>query len=141
MNTQARCPRVALLVVATVMVFLPLGCGRSGALERLPVGGTVSLAGGEKINGLITFLPTDGQRPAASVSLLNGQYQFDRQNGPAAGAHRVIVTKAVGKESILQSQGKPSASGEVAGGPAKTQWTQSANVTAKGPYRYDLKLD
>jgi hypothetical protein len=143
MKTAARCPRVALLGVATALVVLPLGCGRSGGFERLPVGGTVSRAGGEKFNGTITFLPADGKPgPAAIVSLLNGEYQFDRHNGPAAGPHRVIVNKVLpNKKSMLESRGKPSTPGPATGAPLKTQWTQSANVTAEGPYRFDFNLD
>jgi hypothetical protein len=143
MKSVARCPRVALLGVATALMVLPLGCGRSGEFERLPVGGTVSQAGGEKINGSITFLPADGKPgPAAIGSLLDGEYQFNRQNGPAAGPHRVIVTKVLPKMSMLQSRGKPAPAGQAAAGkPPKTQWTQSANVKAEGPYRYDFNLD
>jgi hypothetical protein len=143
MNAAARCPWVALLGAATAIVVVPLGCGRSGGLERLPVGGTVTRAGGERFNGTITFLPADGMPgPAASLSLLNGEYQFDRHNGPAAGPHRVFVNKVLSKRSMLQSRGKPAASGQAAAhGPAKTQWTQSADVTAQGPYRFDFNLD
>ncbi len=141
-NAAARCPWVALLGVATAFMVLPLGCGRSGGFERLPVGGTVTQGGGERFNGTITFLPADGKSPAAILSLTNGEYQFNRHNGPSAGPHRVIVNKVLAKGPMLQSRGSRAASGRAAaGGPAKTQWTQSANVTAEGPYRFDFHLD
>jgi hypothetical protein len=127
--------------VATVLLILPPGCGRGSAFERLPVGGTVSLAGGEKLNGTITFLPVDGtQGPAAIASLVNGEYQFNRHNGPAAGPQRVIVNKTISKKSIMDSRGK-APSGQAAGGPQKIEWKQSADLKAEGPYRCDFKLD
>jgi hypothetical protein len=126
--------------MATVVLLVPLGCGR-GQWERLPVGGTVSRAGGEKFDGTITFLPADGKPgPAAAASLLQGEYQFDRHNGPSAGPHRVIVNKVIPKKAMLESRGKPAASRQAAAG-GKTEWKQSADVKAEGPYRYDFKLD
>ena len=142
MKTIARCPRFALLGLVAALGVLPLGCGRSG-LERLPVGGTVSRAGGEKFSGTVIFLPTDGKPgPAAIASLLNGEYQFDRHNGPTAGPHRVIVYKVLPKKMALESRGNATASEPAASAAsAKTEWTQSANVKAEGPYRYDFNLD
>ena len=110
---------------------------------RAAAGGRHGFAGwGERFNGTITFLPADGKSPAAILSLTNGEYQFNRHNGPSAGPHRVIVNKVLAKGPMLQSRGSRAASGRAAaGGPAKTQWTQSANVTAEGPYRFDFHLD
>jgi hypothetical protein len=128
--------------VATVLLILPLGCGHGSAFERLPVGGTVSLAGGEKLNGTITFLPVDGtQGPAAIASLVNGEYQFNRNDGPAAGPQRVIVNKAISKKLMLESRGKAAPPEQAAGGPPKTEWQKSVDLKAEGPYRCDFQLD
>src|SRR5437016_13607117 len=74
------------------------GCGGSSSVERLPVHGTVALAGGETISGSISFVPAKGASgPAATVSLIDGEYQFDRSNGPGAGPHQVIVQRVIPK--------------------------------------------
>ena len=52
------------------------------------------------------------------------------------------MTSPVTTHVLDTARGKPAASGQAAASrPAKTQWTQSANVKAEGPYRFDFNLD
>ena len=121
---------------------LGTGCDRGG-VARLPVWGTVSRAGGGTIDGSITFLPAQGRRgPSATTALVAGQYRFDRDSGPTAGPHRVIVAQRGGKDKALKmSAHQPSpASAEAGRGDGKTAQTLSADVPASAPYRCDLKL-
>jgi hypothetical protein len=61
-----------------------LGCGRSN-VDRLPVFGLVVGPGSEKLTGSISFIPDKNWSSSGSVaSLINGQYRFDRTNGPRA---------------------------------------------------------
>ena len=78
-----------------------VGCGKSNPAERLPLYGSISATSGENINGSITFLPDGGRTgPAATTSIVGGKYQFDRDNGPTAGANRVVVNRALPKGSL-----------------------------------------
>jgi hypothetical protein len=121
-----------------------VGCGPSGP-TRLPVEGSVSRANGEKINGAITFLPSEGRAgPAATANLVEGEYRFTREDGPTAGPHRVIVRKIVSKAALLESRDRktsPADQGTGAAGGGKTVWTLSTDVPTGAPYRCDFKLD
>ncbi|HVW02530.1 MAG TPA: carboxypeptidase-like regulatory domain-containing protein [Planctomycetaceae bacterium] len=77
-------------------VLLCIGC--EGQSNRLPLTGTVTDRDGEPLEGSISFLPDGGtEGPAANASVLNGEYRFDRTNGPVAGMYRVIVSPLVDK--------------------------------------------
>ncbi len=57
---------------------------------RRPVGGAI--LGAELQHGEITFEPVGPpDRPTATTTFGNGRYQFDGNNGPAAGLYRVSV--------------------------------------------------
>ena len=106
-------------------------------MERLPVHGTVKLASGEKFSGRIAFLPEKGQLgPAANTNLVEGRYTFDRINGPTAGPHRVIVTRTTSgsriPERLADKQPMPT---------AKTEWTESRDVSNDGRYLHDFTLE
>jgi len=137
-TVAARC--FALLLTAIVM-----GCGRPSGVERLPVFGTVTDAGGDKVSGSISFVPDQGRPgPSAIASIKDGEYRFDKSNGPTAGPHRVIVTRKATKEPVVKQTGSPggaptgkkNASTRLPATPS----TLSADVPAKGPYRLDFKL-
>ncbi len=131
---------LALLLAAATM-----GCGRPSGAGRLPVFGTVTAPDGEKISGLISFVPDQGRPgPSAIASLKDGEYRFDKTNGPTAGLHRVIVARTASKEPSVKQAGSPQASPAwKKGGAAPSapgQWTLSADVPAQGPYRLDFQL-
>jgi len=135
--------RTAWLGVLLGLGSLAVGCGKGG-VARLPVHGAVSLSNGETLNGSITFVPVEGGKgPAATASLSDGRYQFDRQNGPAAGPHRVIVRRAPSKRTLLESRGvkKPGPKGAAPGTEPKGEWTLSADVADDGSYQCDFTLD
>jgi hypothetical protein len=68
---------------------------------------------------MISFIPEGETRgPAASASLIDGNYRFDNRNGPVAGKYRVLVVedlsdqKAKAIESPTPSTGQPVAPAE-----------------------------
>jgi hypothetical protein len=132
-----------------LLIVLAPGCNRA-AHQRLPVRGSVARADREKFSGSITFLPAKGTLgPAATTSLVDGEYRFDRHNGPVAGPHQVVVSKVIPKGEILRSlpKGVSTADGKTAGrvktastAEEKTEWTLSAEVPAEPPYQCDFTL-
>jgi hypothetical protein len=139
-RSAVRAPRLALVLAAAL-----IGCSRPSGVERLPVYGTVSDPSGEKIGGSISFVPDQGRPgPGATASLIQGEYRFDKTNGPTAGLHRVIVTRTSTKDPAGKQAGSPKrplAGKRDANARSPTApWTLSADVPAKGPYRIDLEL-
>ena len=136
---------------------LLFGCGRKG-LDRLPVHGTVTFANGEKPDCSIMFKPAKGQPgPSATTKVVNGNYQFDRSNGPTAGPHTVIVTRIVhrsfqplaDKKAAAEKKAaadkkatanKKTVADNKAGPDEKTEWTESADIGDDGRYLQDFTL-
>jgi hypothetical protein len=135
-------------VFALVLVAVLPGCGQRNSPARLPIYGTVTLAGGEKPNGSISFVPDDGNSgPAAMTALAEGRYQFNETNGPTPGPHKVIVRQLVLEKRIpgpstgdVKSEATKSVGNE-AKSAAKTEWKLNANLTnsASGPYDFTLE--
>jgi hypothetical protein len=136
---------VAASFLSLLLALLIGGCSGSSGEGRLPVYGTVSDSSGEKISGSISFVPDQGTPGSgATASLIQGEYRFDKTNGPTAGRYRVIVTKTTMKDLSGKRAGGPK--GPLAGkkdanarSPA-APWTLSADVPAKAPYQIDFKL-
>jgi hypothetical protein len=130
---------------------LLFGCGRKG-LDRLPVHGTVTFANGEKPDCSIMFKPAKGQPgPSATTKVVNGNYQFDRTNGPTAGPHTVTVARIIHRSLQKLSDKKASAekkpatnkktaADNQAGPDEKTEWTESADIADDGRYLQDFTL-
>jgi hypothetical protein len=70
-----------------------IGCGPKGP-ELGSVTGKVTLDGKPVTNGLVTFMPVAGGRPATGKTDANGQYMLLGVDGKGAllGQHRVTVT-------------------------------------------------
>jgi len=127
--------RYRAIVVSILLGLTPLfaGCDRG---KRLPVHGTVTLANGEKPSGSITFLPTKGRAgPAATTTLAEGSYHFDRSNGPLAGPKTVIVNRFVSRADRFQKLTNKKAIPKT-----KTEWTRSVEVSDDGQYLHDFAL-
>jgi hypothetical protein len=91
--TRRRVPKSVLTWLACGgILWANAGCRHSDGPERIAVFGTVTSASGDPVEGTISFLPNAGTKgPAATVSLTDGTFQFDTQNGPVAGQYRVLV--------------------------------------------------
>lgn len=69
------------------------GCGDGEAsVSREAVFGTVMREGILVDSGTILFKPTNGGT-AASTSITDGSYRFDKKNGPIAGAQKVEIVQ------------------------------------------------
>jgi hypothetical protein len=133
-TTAMSSPRATLTLICLLLVLLPAGC-RRGSTDRLPVHGTVKTAAGEQLNASITFLPSDGQkRPAATASVKDGVYHFDRTNGPTAGPTRVIVTRLARREESFPSRGNRPVP------PAQSEWRFALDLSDDGRYLQDFTL-
>ena len=119
------------------------GCGKRKQVERQAVRGTVVLRSGEKLNGSITFLPAEGRPgPAATATLVDGSYEFDRGNGPTAGLHQVIVKLVIPKGAMMEKRSKKPRSREaLPETEPKMEWTLTVNVTDDGAFQRDFTLD
>jgi hypothetical protein len=87
------------------------------------------------LNASISFLPSDGKkRPAATASVKDGVYRFDRTNGPTAGPTRVIVTRLNRRDLAFPSHGgKPAP-------PVQSEWKIAVDVADDGQYLQDFNL-
>ena len=67
-----------------------IGCGRS---DRAAVGGKVTLDGAPVENGLISFIPVNGNSTrAAWTAIKSGRYAIPANVGPGVGTDRVEVS-------------------------------------------------
>jgi hypothetical protein len=139
------CRRTAVSSILVGLCALLAGCGRDSEIVRLPVRGDVTLSGGEQFNGSITLIPASGQRgPAATTTVKDGNYQFDRTNGPTAGPHHVVIKRVISKSAMLESRGSrnPRAPKETPqGGEPRLEWTLSTDVTEQNLDHCDFKLE
>jgi hypothetical protein len=129
--------RAFVVMVLFGILSLLCGCDSETHVKRFPVHGTVTMASGEKLNGSITFLPAAGHSgPSATASLVEGQYTFDRTNGPAAGPHQVIITRIVSRaDSMKAIAAKQPPKANLA------KWTFSAELTDDGPGVQDFTIN
>lgn len=122
-------------VVVAVLLLASLGCNDSGS--RVPLAGTVSQAGGDPVNGSITFIPADESAgPAATAAITDGRYQFDASTGPLPGRHRVTIeVKQDGtKLEGLRKGEKPAGKGE-------SHFTFRVVVPSEGTTNRDFRLE
>jgi hypothetical protein len=125
---------VALLCAG--LALFAAGCRRSGP-DRVPLHGTVKTVSGDRFDASITFLPSDGKkRPAATASVRNGEYRFDRTNGPTAGPTKIIVRRFARRDEALRAIAKRKPVPQ-----ARSEWTLAADVADDGRYVRDFTLE
>jgi hypothetical protein len=134
--------RRAMAWVLAGLAMLVSGCSKS-ATARLPVHGTVSFANGAKLSGSITFVPAAGHAgPAATTTLADGDYQFDRDTGPTAGPHQVIVRRILSKSAALSARGKkPTEPLPPAESAQKLEWALAVDLSESDAQPCNLTLD
>ena len=89
MNRNSTTRKVRLWLTVTVIGILIPGCEDSG-IPRQAVYGRI--AGAEGRSGLVSFVPRENtQGPSARASLVDGEYEFSRTDGPVPGDYTVII--------------------------------------------------
>ena len=98
--------------------------------------GKVSLDGNFVDEGSITLLPqSDNDGPAANTTIRKGEYRFDKREGPAVGAYRVLVMRpAWGPTKGEAFKANMSAS------PPKTEWEHQVDVPAVEVFEHNINL-
>jgi hypothetical protein len=95
------------------------------------VGGQVDRAGEPVAEATISFLPIGAQGgPAATTSVANGKYQFQRRLGPSPGKHRVLVVPTSSAKRERFETTAPSARSRATDGvaPASVRWETEVEV-------------
>ena len=127
------------LVAAAAALALLAGCSGGGP-DRIPLRGTVQVAGQPLSAGSISLMPAKGHGgPAATTSIAAGRYEFTRENGPAAGPHRVIVRLTTPDKAMMLS--KAAGQAPPPEPPGKTRWELQTEVPDREPAEYDVKLE
>ncbi|MBI5759377.1 MAG: hypothetical protein HZA46_12735 [Planctomycetales bacterium] len=112
------------LIIVSLAILFWSGCSQSSGPRRVPVRGTVKLAGQLFQPTSISFQPTEGHSgPAANTAIVNGVYQFTTEDGPTAGPHRVLISVAPAKGSGGENDPPR---------PKKTRWEFSVTVPEAG---------
>ena len=119
------------ILLGSVPLFV--GCGQKSSVDRIPVHGTVRLASGETLTGSIIFFPAKG--PGATTGVVEGEYTFDRSNGPVKGPQTVVVKRSVSR----YVPGRPAEKKAVSRS-QKAEWNQSIEVLDDGKYVLDFTL-
>jgi len=103
-----------------------LGCGETNESLRIAGGGQVTLNGNPVEAASISFLPVDGDGPAAMVEVSSGRYKFDEKNGPLAGKHKVVI-RLLANDKFKQAEGPQ-------------QWELTYEVPETGLFAKDFEL-
>ena len=85
-----------LLVVVLFVSLTAVGCGSTNTdlPPTAPVTGKVTYQGQPVSNGLVTFHPANGSKPASGQTGKNGEFTlstFEREDGAVFGKHKVTI--------------------------------------------------
>ncbi len=86
-----------LLLLTLFVISLTSGCSRSDAPPLGKVSGVVTLNGKPVPNASVTFIPTEGGRPASGETNNNGEYTLtfsSSHNGAKVGKNQVFIGTA-----------------------------------------------
>jgi hypothetical protein len=126
-------------------LFVNGGCRNADGPARIAVVGTVTSASGDPVDGMISFLPEAGTKgPAATASLVDGMFQFDKTNGPVAGKYRVLVVKHLA-DVKYKGASSPAAAPAPATTPRRDQsataeeWSFEADVSHEN-FEFDFEV-
>jgi len=146
------------LAASSVLLLLLCGCGPS--TDRRPLHGHVKIDGVAIPHGSIRFLPAPGSSgPAASATIVDGEYRFTDESGPHDGPHQVWIDvdlhlgtgKAAGQQgtqavkpanskAIRPRFEQPRPPGAKIEPPAKSRWEVEYTVPEDGVLRKDFDL-
>jgi hypothetical protein len=124
------------------------GCGSSGP-TRFEVTGQVIFDGQPVHDGVIRFLPQDGQGSSDGSQILHGEYRIPREKGLFPGKYKVAITAGDGLSGAGDAGAKAAPAKQVPGltpGVERvppewnTQTTQIVEVTADGPNKFNFDI-
>jgi hypothetical protein len=143
-----RCTLSAAVLVSGLGLALCTGCGSSGP-TRHEVTGAVTFDGQPVNDGVIQFLPQDGQGSSDGSSILRGEYRIPRDKGLFPGKYKVAITVGDGLSGAGDAGVKAGSAPRPAGltpgvERAPPEWNtntrQVVEVTADGPNKFDFHI-
>ena len=139
---SAEISRALTVCLLTVLV---AGCWGGDDVDRIAIQGEVLLDNAPLSQGTISILPAEGQSgPAATTTITGGRFEFDRQNGPSAGPHRVVINLVGGvdkpKLAAMKGRQGPGGAPSQATPPKRRRWEREVDVPKTGPFQYDVTL-
>ena len=127
-----------------LMVALSAGCSDKYG-GRMEVTGAVKLQGQPLKDGLIRFVPLDGQDTSSGGSIVNGEYKIPRANGLKPGKYLVQLTSGDGKTPNDEEAGGPGGSTNIVSvDQIPDEWNarskQQVEVKSSGANRFDFDV-
>ena len=108
-------------------------------MKRVAIYGTVMLEGTPLDAGTLTLLPVDGDSPAVNCAIRQGEYAFDKTNGPVAGLHRVLIMPDVDlKTPYLPTPGQPKRS---RARKEPLEWEQQVDIPRADSFEHNIALE
>lgn len=134
------------LLVAATFACMIAGCGRSGP-PRYEVSGQVIFDGAPIEEGVITFLPQEGQGSMDASVIKKGAYRIPKDKGLYAGKYKVSINAADGFSGPGDAGATPR---ERKGGANRgtesipPEWNvetqKTVEVKAEGPNQFDFNI-
>jgi len=120
------------------------GCGPEGP-ERYEVAGAVTLKGKALEEGIITFVPQDGQGTQDGATIRDGQYRIPKAKGLSPGKYKVIIIGGDGTVDGGKGQGRIARPGATPGKERvppqyNEKSTQIVTVTKTGPNQFEFAI-
>jgi hypothetical protein len=141
------------LAIAIVLLLGVLGVGFLGGCSppgstRCEVSGQVIFDGAPVEDGVITFVPQDGQGTSDGSNILKGEYRIPKDKGLSPGKYKVSIVAGDGLSHTGDAGRKPPPKAEPGRKrgeeriPAEwnTATTQIVEVKAEGPNRFDFNI-
>jgi hypothetical protein len=98
-------------------------------------------------SGSISLLPEAGnEAPSANAMIQQGDYSFNKENGPLAGAYRVLIMSAAGGNSAPVEATDAKAVGKIPGPksapppPTKREWNLKVEVPEASDFEHNIEL-
>ena len=134
--------------LAFTLLFVVVGTGCGGNTEgRQPISGTITLKGVLLDEGLIEFLPQEGEKVATrgGAAIKNGKYSIPRDQGLLPGTYKVVIS-AADKTLPYQDPGVPP--GPIKSAPRQNRIPAEYNratkqvvaVTKEGPNQFNFTI-
>lgn len=125
------------LLVTLSLLCLAIGCGGPDGPVRVAVSGQVTLDGAPLTSGVIRFIPqTEAAGPAASLSIVGGQFTSTAADGPVIGTHRVEIEAvdhqgfAIDDEAAFSARVEQTGQSPLACNPIPVIYNSASTLTA-----------